>query len=60
MDDLSFGESEIRRDQIGGHLQITDKYLAALARRRRSSLATFDQPLAHAFRDEPGLVTLIE
>jgi uncharacterized protein len=59
-DDLSFGEAEVRRDLIRSHQQITDKYLAALARRHNGSLATFDQPLVEAFASEPQLVMLIE
>ena len=58
-DDLSFAESEVRRDLIRSHAQVTDKYLAALARRHKGSLATFDEPLAHAFASETRLVTLI-
>jgi uncharacterized protein len=58
-DDLSFGESEIRRDLIRGHQQITDKYLAALARHHQGTLATLDEPLAEAFAAEPKLITLI-
>lgn len=58
-DDLSFEEAKIRRDKILSHTQVTDKYLAALARQHKGSLATFDEPLAKAFRDEPRLVTLI-
>jgi toxin-antitoxin system PIN domain toxin len=58
-DDLSFGESEIRRELIGGHAQVTDKYLVALARRHKGTLATFDEQLSRAFPDEPRLVTLI-
>ena len=58
-DDLSFGEAEVRRDAIRSHAQVTDKYLAALARRHQGALATFDQQLAHAFASEARLVTLI-
>src|SRR5438270_8578588 len=58
-DDLSFGEAEVRRDAIRSHAQITDKYLAALARRHIGSLATFDQQLAQAFATEADLVMLI-
>src|SRR5687768_3074360 len=59
-DDLSYAESEVRRDLIRSHTQITDKYLAALARRHKGSLATLDEPLAAAFQSEPGLVRLID
>jgi toxin-antitoxin system PIN domain toxin len=58
-DDISFCESEIRRDLIRSHAQVTDKYLAALARRHKGSLATFDEPLVEAFASEPRLLTLI-
>ncbi|MDB6108819.1 MAG: putative ribonuclease VapC39, partial [Pedosphaera sp.] len=58
-DDLSFAESEIRRDLIKTHGQITDRYLAALARRHKGCLATLDEPLAKAFPAEPRLVILI-
>jgi uncharacterized protein len=58
-DDLSFTEAEVRRDLIRSHAQVTDKYLAALARRHKGQLATFDEPLNHAFRQEAGLVVLI-
>jgi toxin-antitoxin system PIN domain toxin len=58
-DDLSFSESEVRRDLIRSHAQVTDKYLAALARRHKGSLATLDEPLAGAFAEEGNLVTLV-
>ena len=58
-DDLSFAEAEIRRDLIRSHAQVTDKYLAALARRYKGSLATLDERLAQAFAHEAGVVTLI-
>ena len=58
-DDLSFAEAEIRRDLIRTHAQVTDKYLAALARRHKGSLATLDEPLVQAFAHEAGVVTLI-
>lgn len=58
-DDLSFAEAEVRRDLIRSHTQVTDKYLAALARRHRGTLATFDEPLVEAYVREPGLVILI-
>ena len=32
-DDLSFDASELRRDLIAGHQQVTDRYLVSLARR---------------------------
>ncbi|MBM3837264.1 MAG: hypothetical protein FJ398_04745 [Verrucomicrobia bacterium] len=60
VDDLSFVESEVRRDLIRSHTQVTDKYLAALARRHKGSLATLDQPLVRAFAHESRTVTLIQ
>ena len=58
-DDISFGGAEVRRELIGSHTQVTDKYLAALAFRHKGSLATFDEGLAKAFADESSLVSLI-
>jgi uncharacterized protein len=58
-DDLSFAEAEVRRDLIRSHAQVTDKYLAALARRHNGTLATMDRPLAQAFIEESDLVLLI-
>jgi uncharacterized protein len=58
-DDLSFAESEVRRDVIRSHTELTDKYLVALARRRRGSLATLDRPLVAAFTSEPDVITLV-
>ncbi len=59
-DDLSFAESEVRRDLIRSHAPVTDKYLAALARRHKGSLATLDEPLFRALSPELGVVTLIQ
>jgi|ERR1043166_2905053 toxin-antitoxin system PIN domain toxin len=59
-DDLSFAEAELGRDRIHRHKQVTDLYLAALARRHSGSLATLDRPLADAFTTQTGLVVLIE
>jgi toxin-antitoxin system PIN domain toxin len=42
---------------VVGHRQVTDGYLAALARRRKGRIATFDQGLAVA---QPDVVELIE
>jgi toxin-antitoxin system PIN domain toxin len=58
-DDLSCEDRVVRTDLMGGPNQITDRYLAALARHHRLSLATFDEPLATALVNEPGLVHLI-
>jgi toxin-antitoxin system PIN domain toxin len=59
-DDLSLGEAEVRRDLIRSHAQVTDKYLAALARRHGGTLATLDGPLAETFKEEADLVRLIQ
>jgi toxin-antitoxin system PIN domain toxin len=48
-DDVSFADIELRG--VIGHRQVTDTYLAALARRHSAKLATFDQGLALAHRD---------
>jgi predicted nucleic acid-binding protein len=40
--------------------QITDGYLVALARQHHMTLATFDEPLALAMKDDPGLVELVQ
>jgi uncharacterized protein len=58
-DDLSLDAHEIGRDRIKSHNQVTDHYLASLARRHRLCLATFDQPLAAAFATERGLIHLL-
>jgi predicted nucleic acid-binding protein len=39
--------------------QVTDYYLATLARQHKLSLATFDKQMSMAFPDEPGLVRLV-
>jgi hypothetical protein len=43
-DDLDFGK--VAMTGVIGHRQVTDAYLAALARHHRGQLATFDQGLA--------------
>ncbi len=43
-DDLDFGK--VAMTGVIGHRQVTDAYLAALARRHRGRLATFDRGLA--------------
>lgn len=48
-DDLAYGA--IRVTALQGHRQVTDAYLAALARHRRGRLATFDQGLAALHAD---------
>jgi toxin-antitoxin system PIN domain toxin len=58
-DDLSCADRIVRTDLMAGANQITDRYLVALARQHRLSLATFDAPLAKNFTDETGLVGLL-
>ncbi len=53
-DDLGYDSVDLSR--VLGHAQVTDSYLAALARQRRGRLATFDRGLA---QDAPDVVTLI-
>lgn len=58
-DDLSGEDRVVRTDLMGGPNQITDRYLVALARQHKQTLATFDEPLAKSFAGESGLVTLV-
>ena len=58
-DDLGGEEHSLRTDRIHGANHVTDHYLAALARRHRLSLVTFDEPLIRAFAEESGLVILV-
>ena len=58
-DNVSCEDRVVRTDLMGGPNQITDRYLAALARQHKLSLATFDKPLAESFATESGLVTLV-
>jgi hypothetical protein len=53
-DDLSF--SDVRMDRVLGHRQVTDAYLAQLARAKSGRLATFDRGLAAAHPDAVDLV----
>jgi predicted nucleic acid-binding protein len=53
-DDLPY--SEVALDGVYGHRQVTDAYLAGLARRRQARLATFDIPLADLHADVAWLV----
>ena len=57
-DDLSGEDRVVRTDLMSGANQITDHYLAALARQHQMSLATLDEPLVRAFANESGLVHL--
>jgi len=58
-DDLGCNDRVVRTELMTGANQITDRYLVALARQHRLSLATFDAPLAKIFVDETGLVELL-
>jgi toxin-antitoxin system PIN domain toxin len=53
-DDLSF--DQVNLVGVIGHRQVTDSYLAALARSRNSKLATFDRGLAAQHSDVAILV----
>ncbi len=52
--DLPFGSDQMRG--VIGHRQVTDAYLAALARHRGARLATFDRGMAAAHSDVVDLV----
>jgi len=47
--DLPYARADL--DRVDGHRQVTDAYLAALARARGGRLATFDRGLATAHAD---------
>lgn len=53
-DDLSY--LDVPLGGVIGHRQVTDTYLAALARRRSAALATFDKALASAQPDVAELI----
>lgn len=53
-DDVAF--DVVALDGVIGHRQVTDAYLAHLARARGSRLATFDQGLAKLYSDVAELV----
>lgn len=53
-DDLSYGD--VGMTGVIGHRQVTDAYLAALARRRGGRLATFDGGMAALHPDVAALV----
>jgi toxin-antitoxin system PIN domain toxin len=53
-DDVSYADVPVRG--IIGHRQVTDAYLAQLARSRQARLATFDQALAQLHHDVADLV----
>lgn len=53
-DSVSFADVQI--GGVIGHRQVTDAYLAQLARRRKGQLATLDSGLAHLHNDVAVLV----
>lgn len=59
-DDLSCIDRVVRTDLMAGANQITDHYLAALARQHKLSLATLDEPLAKSFAEVPNLIELVQ
>ncbi|MGH4013406.1 MAG: hypothetical protein ACRDSL_05625 [Pseudonocardiaceae bacterium] len=54
LDSIPF--TEVRLTGVIGHRQVTDAYLAQLARSRTGRLATFDQGLAELYPDVAHLV----
>lgn len=56
-DDRSYGE--VALTGVIGHRQVTDAYLAHLARTRGGQLATFDSGLAQLHRDVAELVATV-
>ncbi|HET6632870.1 MAG TPA: TA system VapC family ribonuclease toxin [Rhodanobacteraceae bacterium] len=55
-DDL--GYEDVRWEGVLGHRQVTDAYLAALARKHRGRLATLDKGLAALHNDIADLISL--
>jgi len=53
-DDVPY--TDVPTTGIVGHRQVTDAYLAQLARSREAGLATFDQAMAKLHRDVAELV----
>ncbi len=53
-DTVSFADVEV--DGVVGHRQVTDAYLAQLARIRKGQLATLDSGLAHLHSDVAVLI----
>ena len=58
-DDLSCADRVLRTDLMTQSNQVTDRYLVALARQHKFTLATLDQPLAKSFVGEKDLVELL-
>jgi len=59
-DNLSCEDRVLRTDMMRGSNQVTDHYLAALARQHNHALATLDEQLAQAFLAELRLVKLVQ
>lgn len=55
-DSLSF--ADVETDGVVGHRQVTDAYLAQLARKHHGQLATLDRGLAHLHHDVAVLVAV--
>ena len=53
-DSVSF--ADVKVGGVVGHRQVTDAYLAQLARRRKGQLATLDSGLAHLHNDVAVLI----
>lgn len=58
-DDLSCEDRVLLTERILGANNVTDHYLAALARQHGLTLATFDDALGRAFSDERQLVEVL-
>ena len=59
-DDVSGADRVLLTEDIVAPNQVTDYYLAALARQHGLTLATFDAALSRAFPAEPDLVELVQ
>lgn len=58
-DDLSCDDRVLLTESIPTANDVTDHYLASLARQHGLALATFDEPLSRAFPGEPALIELV-
>ena len=57
-DDQEYGSVNLGR--VGGHRQVTDAYLAQLARSRSARLATLDRAMADVHHDVADLVGFVD
>lgn len=57
-DDISYTDVDL--GPVIGHRQVTDAYLAALARKRAARLATFDRGLAALHSDVADLINTLQ